>query len=44
LDDWETTKLEQFGSQWGMVQAILSELSKHGVHMLDPSPSNIRFR
>jgi len=43
LDDWETTKLEQFGSQWGMVQAILSELSKHGVHMLDPSPSNIRF-
>jgi len=42
--DWETTKLEQFGSQWVMVKAILSELSKHGVHMLDPSPSNIRFR
>ena len=41
--DWETAKLEQFGSQWGTVKAILSELVKHGVHMLDPSPSNIRF-
>jgi len=42
--DWEDTKREQFGSQWETVQAILSELSRHGIHMLDPSPSNIRFR
>ena len=37
--DWERTKQEQFGLQWETVQAILIELS----HMLDPSPSNIRF-
>jgi hypothetical protein len=42
--DWEATKQEQFGSRWGTVQAILGELSQHGVQMLDPSPSNIRFR
>jgi hypothetical protein len=42
--DWESTKQEQFGSQWGTVLAILSELRQHGIYMLDPSPSNIRFR
>ena len=42
--DWETTKQEQFGSQWETVKAILSERSRHGIHMLDPSPSNIWFR
>jgi len=41
--DWERAKQEQFGLQWETVQAILVELSRHGIHMLDPSPSNIRF-
>jgi len=41
--DWESRKQEQFGSDWGTVLAILSERRRHGIHMLDPSPSNIRF-
>jgi hypothetical protein len=41
--DWESTKQEQFGSQWETVQVLLAELSRHGIQMLDPSPSNIRF-
>jgi hypothetical protein len=41
--DWESRKQEQFGSDWGTVLAILGELRRHGIHMLDPSPSNIRF-
>jgi serine kinase of HPr protein (carbohydrate metabolism regulator) len=41
--DWEHTKQEQFGLQWEAVQAILTELRRYGIHMLDPSPSNIRF-
>lgn len=34
----------EFGEDWPMAQAILAELEEHRIHMLDPSPSNIRFR
>jgi hypothetical protein len=32
------------GADWPMAQAILNELQDLGIHMHDPSPSNIRFR
>jgi hypothetical protein len=35
---------EEFGDDWPIVQNILSELEDFGIHMLDPSPANIRFR
>ena len=34
----------EFGEDWPMAQAILAELEEFGIYMLDPSPSNIRFR
>jgi hypothetical protein len=33
-----------FGADWAKAQAILSELKSLGIHMLDPTPSNICFR
>ena len=42
--DWEHKNREQFGDDWPMAQVILSELRNLGIHMHDPSPSNIRFR
>lgn len=35
---------EEFGDDWATVQSILGELEDMGIHMLDPSPANIRFR
>jgi hypothetical protein len=43
-DEWRAKNEEQFGADWPMAQAVLAELEDHGIHMLDPSPSNIRFR
>ena len=37
---WE----EEFESDWPRAQAVLAELEELHIHMLDPSPSNIRFR
>ena len=42
--DWERKNQEQFGADWPMAQMILGELQDFGIHMHDPSPSNIRFR
>ena len=42
--DWERKNQEQFGEDWPMAQIILTDLQDMGIHMLDPSPSNIRFR
>jgi hypothetical protein len=42
--EWRAKNEEQFGADWPMAQAILGELEDLGIHMLDPSPSNIRFR
>lgn len=35
---------EEFGANWTKAQAILAELEALSIHMLDPSPSNLRFR
>jgi hypothetical protein len=43
-EDWRRKNEEQFGADWPMVQTILAELEDLGVHMLDPSPSNVRVR
>ncbi len=34
----------EFGEDWPRAQAILAELEEAHIYMLDPSPSNIRFR
>lgn len=43
-EQWINEKQEQFGARWAKVQTILSELKSLGIHMLDPSPANIRFQ
>jgi hypothetical protein len=43
-EDWKRKNEEQFGEDWPEAQAILAELEESGIHMLDPSPSNLRFR
>jgi hypothetical protein len=43
-EQWTNEKQEQFGARWTKVQAILKELRNLGIHMLDPSPRNIRFQ
>jgi len=43
-EEWEDKNQEQFGGDWPTAQTILSELRDLGIHMHDPSPSNIRFR
>jgi len=42
--EWRQKNEEQFGADWPMAQAVLAELEDLGIHMLDASPSNIRFR
>ena len=43
-EDWTRKNEEQFGTDWPDAQRILAELESLGIHMLDPSPSNICFR
>ncbi|HEX4084818.1 MAG TPA: hypothetical protein VHY22_07905 [Chthoniobacteraceae bacterium] len=43
-EEWTRKNEEQFGSDWPMARSILEELQYFGIHMLDPSPGNIRFR
>jgi hypothetical protein len=43
LADWRAEKLEQFGSRWPEVQAILRLLEGYGVFMIDVNPGNISF-
>jgi len=42
-EDWTRKNEEQFGANWPMAQIILGDLADLGIHMHDPSPSNIRF-
>lgn len=39
--EWQATKREQFGANWGKVRAVLAALKRYGVHMGDVSPSNV---
>ncbi len=43
-EEWERKNQEQFGADWPMAEIILGDLQDIGIHMHDPSPSNIRFR
>jgi hypothetical protein len=46
-DVWEATYekwREQFGDDWGKASAILDAFEAMDVYMLDPNPSNFRFR
>ena len=43
-EEWKRKNEEQFGADWPMAQVILGELEDLGIHMLDPSPSNLCFR
>lgn len=43
-EEWTRKNEEQFGAHWPTAQMIMGELKDLGIHMLDPSPSNIRFR
>lgn len=42
--EWTRKNEEQFGEDWPAVEAVLGEFEDMGIFMLDPSPSNIRFR
>ena len=42
--DWERKNEEQFGDDWPTVQGIIGDFEEMGIFLLDPSPSNIRFR
>ena len=44
LRDWESQKEEQFDTDWPHVRGILRDLEKHGVYLMDVSPSNVRTR
>lgn len=40
---WRAEKLEQYGERWPNVQAVLRELERLGIHMIDVNPGNISF-
>ena len=43
-EEWEASRREQFGANWGLVRAVLNELEEEfGVFVLDIHPSNIAF-
>ncbi len=42
-EEWTRKNEEQFGANWPAAQMILGDLQDLGIHMHDPSPSNIRF-
>jgi hypothetical protein len=41
--EWEAEKVEQFGSRWPKVRAILGALEDLDIYVLDVSPRNIAF-
>ena len=43
-EQWTMRSVEQFGPDWALAQIILADLRDLGIHMHDPTPSNIRFR
>jgi hypothetical protein len=40
---WEDDKREMFESRWPAVQAVLAELERFGIYLVDVSPKNIAF-
>ncbi len=43
LAEWRTEKQEQFGDRWPEVELVLLSLQRHGVYLVDVSPTNIAF-
>lgn len=43
-EEWKRKNEEQFGEDWPAAQVILAEFEDMGIYMLDPTPSNLRFR
>jgi hypothetical protein len=43
LADWRAEKMEQFGRRWIEVEAILRDLLRYGVLLVDVSPNNVAF-
>lgn len=43
LAEWEREKREQYGDRWPEVRAILRELERLGVYMIDVHPGNVSF-
>ena len=43
MAEWRAEKREQYGERWPDVQAILRELERLDIHMIDVNPGNISF-
>ncbi|MFO0806320.1 MAG: hypothetical protein U0791_24715 [Gemmataceae bacterium] len=43
MAEWRAEKTEQFGSRWPYVEAVLRELMRMNIHMMDVNPGNISF-
>ena len=41
--DWRAEKIEQFGDRWPDAEAVLRELQRLDIHMIDVNPGNISF-
>ena len=44
MEEWRAEKREQFGAQWPIVQDVMREFRKLGIHLADVKPGNIMFR
>ena len=42
-DEWRAEKIEHYGERWPEVEAILRELQRLDIHMIDVNPGNISF-
>ena len=43
MAEWRAEKIEQFGARWPDVEAVLRELERLDIHMVDVNPGNISF-
>ena len=41
--EWRAEKMEQYGERWPEVQAVLCELERLDIYMVDVNPGNISF-
>ena len=43
MAEWRAEKMEQFAARWPDVEAVLRELERLDIHMVDVNPGNISF-
>lgn len=43
MEEWRAEKREQFGERWPVVQDVMREFRKLGIHLADVKPGNIMF-